>query len=107
MESTDIGGGGSSIPSGSPLSSFLCRVLSAASQATGPASLFDAGGAGAGYISGPSNTAIHCVLLLFSHTNFTVIVSGMHRTTPIRPSSPPQKISERKTTSVDRPSPGP
>lgn len=54
--------------------------------------------------SGPSNTAIHRVPLLFSHANFRVMVSGMHKTIPPGPSRLPQKINERKTTSVDRPS---
>src|SRR5512143_726744 len=45
-----------------------------------------------GVISGPSNTATQRALLLFSHANFRDMVSGTHRTTPIKPSRPPQNI---------------
>jgi len=53
--------------------------------------------------SDPSTTAIHRVLSLLSNANFSVIVSGMERIAPIKPSRLPQKISERKTTKVESP----
>jgi hypothetical protein len=73
-------------------------------QIWGSVPFFDTGGMLSAGASGPSKTAIQRVLLLFSHANFSVMVNGMHRTTPIRPSRLPQKTSERNTTSVDRPS---
>ena len=80
------------------------RIITDLFQVTESVSFVGICGACAGDISGPSNIAIHRVLLLFSHTYFRVMVKGTLRTTPIRPSRPPQKIRERNTTSVDRPS---
>lgn len=55
----------------------------------------------------PSNTANQRVCSFASSANLSVIVIGTHRTIPTRPNILPQRIRERKTTSVDNPTPRP
>jgi hypothetical protein len=54
-----------------------------------------------------SSTAMLCPPAVCSRPILTMMVSGTESSIPTGPSSQPQKIRDKKTTSVDSPSPGP
>ena len=56
---------------------------------------------------GPRRTAIHLVSSLVSRAIFKTMVRGTDNSIPIGPNTHPQKINERNTTSVERPTPRP
>ena len=57
--------------------------------------------------SGPKSMAIHRVSSLLSNAILAVMVNGTDNSIPTGPKTHPQKISDKKTTSVDRPRPRP